>query len=142
MPYAFTPDGSAVLFAATYQDPAASLLFPRAQGELYAVSTADGHLRQALPVPAEDVTTHGDYLYYHDMKGYENQWRKHHTSAIARDVWRHNRRTGAYEKLTDHAAEDRNPVVSPDGKTVYFLSERDGDFNVYAMPAAGERPAA
>ena len=137
-PYGFTADGRHLLVGAVYQDPAASLLFPSGrQPELYRVAVADGTVSQALPTPAEEVVAHGDYYYYHDQKGYENEWRKHHTSAIARDLWRYNTTTKKYEQLTKHVAEDRNPVVSADGKTVYFLSERKGDFNVFRMPAGG-----
>ncbi|MDE6061930.1 MAG: peptidase S41, partial [Duncaniella sp.] len=40
-----------------------------------------------------------------------------------------------HTNLTNHPGEDRSPVVSPDGKTLYFLSERDGGtFNVYSAP--------
>jgi Tol biopolymer transport system component len=36
--------------------------------------------------------------------------------------------------------EDRNPVVSPDGQTIYFLSERDGgSFNVYYFRCLSHR---
>lgn len=39
--------------------------------------------------------------------------------------------------LTRHAGEDRNPILAPDGQTLYFLSERNGgSFNVYAFPLA------
>lgn len=43
--------------------------------------------------------------------------------------------TGKHTNLTDHAGEDRNAVFTPDGQTVYFLSERNGgSFNVYSFP--------
>ena len=38
---------------------------------------------------------------------------------------------GKHVKLTDFNGEDRSPRVSADGNTVYFLSEREGSFNVY-----------
>jgi Tol biopolymer transport system component/C-terminal processing protease CtpA/Prc len=137
-PYSFTPDGTAVVFGAVYQDAPENLLFPSgAQAELYRVAVDDGTISQLISVPAEEVRYAGDWLYYHDMKGYENEWRKHHTSSIARDLWRYDTRDGSYEQLTDHAAEDRNPVPGPDGNFVYFLSEREGDFNVFRMPAGG-----
>ena len=33
------------------------------------------------------VSSTGDKLIYHDFKGYESHWRKHHTSSVTRDVW-------------------------------------------------------
>jgi Tol biopolymer transport system component/C-terminal processing protease CtpA/Prc len=137
-PYAFTPDGKAVVFGAGYQDSPENLLFPSgAQAELYRVNVEEGTISQIVSVPAEEVRYAGDWLYYHDMKGYENKWRKHHTSSIARDIWRYSPKAGTYEQLTDHEAEDRNPVPSSDGKHLYFLSERAGNFNVFRMPAGG-----
>ena len=70
-----------------------------------------------------------------DRKGFEDEWRKHHTSSITRDVWLYDSENGKHTNLTAHAGEDRNPVFAPDGQTVYFLSERDGGtFNVYSFP--------
>ena len=42
--------------------------------------------------------------------------------------------SGNYTKLTTFKGEDRNPVLSPDGNSFYYLSEQDGTFNVYKAP--------
>ncbi len=139
-PYAFTPDGSAVLFGAARQDPAQSRLFPTgSMPELYRVPVAGGRPELVLATPAEDVqpSRDGRLLLYHDKKGGENAWRKHHTSAIARDVWVHDASTGQHRKLTTFAGEDRNPVFAPDEQSVHYLSEESGSFNVRRMPLAG-----
>jgi Tol biopolymer transport system component len=70
---------------------------------------------------------------YHDNKGYEDPWRKHHTSSITRDVWLYDAATGKHTQLTTFAGEDRNPVLTPDEKELYFLSEGSGSFNVHRM---------
>ena len=63
-----------------------------------------------------------------------------HEPLSARDIWLYDAKTGIHTNLTDRAGEDRNPVLSPDGRTVYFLSERNGgSFNVYAFPLAQPR---
>jgi Tol biopolymer transport system component len=41
--------------------------------------------------------------------------------------------TRKHTKLSTFEGEDRNPVFSADGKTVYYLSERSGSFNVWKM---------
>ena len=75
------------------------------------------------------------FFLYQDQKGVESEWRKHHTSSITRDVWMYDVAAGKHTNLTNRAGEDRNPVLSPDGTQVYFLSERDGgSFNVYRFP--------
>lgn len=139
LPSAFSPDGKYVLFSAAIQDPATSALFPTgAMTELYRVPATGGRTEQVLGTPAEAVCYEpsGNFFLYQDRKGFEDEWRKHHTSSITRDVWRYDPKTGKHTNLTNREGEDRNPVLSPDGQTVYFLSERKGPFNVYSFPLA------
>ncbi len=41
--------------------------------------------------------------------------------------------------LSQHAAEDANPVWSPDGSRIAFYSKRDGNGEVYLMEADGSK---
>ena len=138
IPSTFTPDGKYVLFSASIQDPATSALFPTsAMTELYRVPVEGGNTEQVLGTPAEWVCFDkaGSNFLYQDRKGFEDEWRKHHTSSIARDIWLYDTQTGEHTNLTNRDGEDRNPVYAPDGKSVYFLSERNGgSFNVYSFP--------
>ena len=138
IPSTFTPDGKYVLFSASIQDPATSALFPTsAMTELYRVPVEGGNTEQVLATPAEWVCfdKSGKNFLYQDRKGFEDEWRKHHTSSIARDIWLYDTQTGEHTNLTNRDGEDRNPVYAPDGKSVYFLSERNGgSFNVYSFP--------
>ncbi len=138
LPTAFTPDGKSVLFNAAIQDPAASALYPTgAMTELYSVPVEGGRTTQVLATPAEAVCflPDGKSFLYQDRKGFEDEWRKHHTSSVTRDVWKYDAATRRHTNLTARAGEDRNPVLSPDGRTAYILSERDGgSFNVYSFP--------
>ena len=138
LPTAFSPDGKSVLFNAAIQDPAASALYPTgAMTELYSVPVEGGRTAQVLATPAEAVCflPDGKSFLYQDRKGFEDEWRKHHTSSVTRDVWKYDAATRRHTNLTARAGEDRNPVLSPDGRTAYILSERDGgSFNVYSFP--------
>lgn len=138
IPSTFTTDGNYILFSASIQDPANSALFPTsAMTELYKVPVTGGRTEQVLGTPAEMACfdKSGKTFLYQDRKGFEDEWRKHHTSSITRDVWLYDSENGKHTNLTAHAGEDRNPVFAPDGQTVYFLSERDGGtFNVYSFP--------
>ena len=135
IPSAFTPDGKFVLFSASIQDPAGSALFPTgAMTELYKVPAGGGRTEQVLATPAEWVCfdKSGKNFLYQDRKGFEDEWRKHHTSSITRDIWLYNTQSGKHTNLTNREGEVRNPVYAPDGNSVYFLSERNGGaFNVY-----------
>ncbi|MBD5334146.1 MAG: peptidase S41 [Bacteroides sp.] len=137
IPQGFTPDGKAVIYSASIQDAPSALLFPSAwMTELYSVPVSGGRPRQILSTPAEAVNylPDGKSFIYVDRKGGEDQWRKHHTSSVTREIWKYDAATGRHSNITNHPGEDRSPVVTPDGKTMYFLSERDGGtFNVYSM---------
>ena len=138
LPWAFSPDGKYIYFSAAIQDPASSALFPSSRlTEVYKVPVAGGRTTQVLGTPAEEITfnKNGKFFVYQDQKGMEDAWRKHHTSSVTRDVWLYDTTNGKHVNLTNHAGEDRSPVLSADGSTVYILSERDGgSFNVYSFP--------
>jgi Tol biopolymer transport system component len=128
-PYTFTPDDKGVVFGAARMDTAANRLFPAgSQPELYQVPAAGGRPVQLLTTPAEDVKfgRGGQLMLYHDRKGGENPWRKHHTSAIARDVWVCDVKAGTHRKLTTFAGEDRSPVFADGDRAFYYLSEESG----------------
>ncbi|MDY0745268.1 S41 family peptidase [Paucibacter sp. R3-3] len=139
LPVAFTPDGKSVLFGAQRMDARGSMAFPSgAQGELYKVSIEAGRRPEQLfstPALAGRMNKAGTELVYEDWKGYENAFRKHHISPVARDVWLWDAKTGQHRKLTNTGGENRNPVWSADEKSIYFLSEKSGSFNVWKMPA-------
>ena len=139
IPYTFTPDGKEIVYGAQMSDPAQSALFPAgSMTELYAISVNGGRPRQILATPAEEICffKSGDAFLYQDKKGGENEWRKHHTSSITRDIYHYDMKSGKHTRLIDRAGEDRSPVLSPDEQRVYFLSEREGSFNVYSFPVA------
>ena len=139
-PYTFTADDRNIVFGAARQDAAANRQFPTAaQPELYEVPTAGGRPIQILTTPAENVRTskNGQLLIYEDKKGGENQWRKHHTSAIARDIWIYDTKTQAHRQITTFAGEDRNPIFTDNDKAFYYLSEESGTFNVHKMSIDG-----
>ena len=112
--------------------------------ELYSVAITGGRVSQVLTTPAENVqySADGKKLFYQDKKGGENTWRKHHTSAIARDIWVYDVGAATHKKLTSFDGEDRNPVLADGDKTLYYLSEANGSFNVYKMGTDGSNPVA
>ncbi|MBZ0273416.1 hypothetical protein K8I61_15360 [bacterium] len=58
-----------------------------------------------------------------------------------RDIFLFDWRSGAFERVTDASSRDVDPVFSPDGKTLYFVSDASGIHNVYALDLASRRLA-
>lgn len=117
-PSSFTPDGKSVLYSSTVMDDPMNVQFPSGiLSELYAVSIDGGRPVQILSTPAESARydSTGRYIVYHDRKGYENAWRKHHRSSVTRDVWVHDLENGRHRRLTTFEGEDRNPVLDRNG---------------------------
>lgn len=139
IPTSFSPDDKNVLFYSSRLDEVACVQYPTgAQPELYQVALSGGMPRQIVTTPALDAVHNrsGNLLAYTDLKGYESAWRKHDTSSFARDVWTLDTRSGKHTRLTDFGYDDRQPVFSPDEKSLYYLSERSGSFNVWRLELA------
>ncbi|MFP8489573.1 S41 family peptidase [Gracilimonas sp. Q87] len=133
-PYSFSRDDTAILFGAVRQDLASHRQYPTgSQPELYSVPVKGGQVDQIFTVPAEYVqlSSDGSIMLYHDKKGGENEWRKHHTSSITRDIWKYDPASGEHIMITSFEGEDRQPVFTQDEQAMYFLSERTGSFNVF-----------
>lgn len=92
--------------------------FPSGQfQQVYEVNTEGGRPALFSSMPMEDISINhtGNTLLYHDKKGYEDPWRKHHTSSITRDIWLcslNGNRT--FRKQTTFNGEDRTPVWASD----------------------------
>jgi len=59
---------------------------------------------------------------------------------FAGDLWRVSRNGGAAQRLTTGKGSELNPVFSPDGSTIAFTGEYDGNVDVYTIPADGGIP--
>lgn len=136
MPVTFRDNGT-LLVEAALRPSAQSVIFPLSIfSQVYEVSLDGGRPRLFSPLTMCDISVNGKgEMLYHDMKGYEDPWRKHHTSSVARDIWM--LKDGAHTKLTTFAGEDRNPVWYGDGEHFAYLSEADGTFNVYRSSVKG-----
>jgi Tol biopolymer transport system component/C-terminal processing protease CtpA/Prc len=132
-PMAFTKNNKNIIYGALLQAPAASAVFPSySMSQVYSVPIKGGASIQLLATPAEQIclSKEGNSFLYTDKKGGENQWRKHHTSSITRDIWLYDIDKKEHKQLIKRAGEDRNAVFARDGKTIYFLTEQFGTFNI------------
>lgn len=134
VPSSFTPDNKNIIFDGLRQDLHSNVQFPTGTlSELYSVPVQGGRVSQVLTSPALDATfsPDGKKLIFHDRKGYENNWRKHHTSSVTRDVWTYDLATKKYTQLSTFDGENRNPVFDKNNNDFYYLSEENGAFNVH-----------
>jgi tricorn protease len=56
------------------------------------------------------------------------------------DLWTVSHTGGTARRLTSHAAEETNPRISPDGRTIAFAAHYEGPTEVYTMPLSGGAP--
>ncbi len=133
-PSDFSRDNQNIIFSTSRQDLHTNVQFPSGMmAELYTVPVDGGRVDQIITSPAHDATysPDGKKIIYHDRKGYEDEWRKHHTSSVTRDVWVYDTESDEYTQLSNWEGENRNPVFTANGDDFYYLSEESGSFNVF-----------
>ena len=133
IPSAFTPDGKQVLFTSNRISTADDLQFPSNFAHTYTVPVTGGRasLLHTATMEYAVFSPDGGRILFQNIKGYEDQWRKHHASSVARDICLFDVATGAFRTLTPGGSEYRNPIFGKDG-SFYFLAERGGSFNIFA----------
>lgn len=137
-PYAFTPDGKSVIFSSMrLGDPKMAFggILSGSSIQLYTIPVTGGRERLLLGIPALDPTPSADgrHLLYTSLNAPENEWRKHAVSEATRDIWAYDTVEKTHRQLTTWRGEDRDAVFSADGRTVFWLSEQSGSFNVWKM---------
>jgi len=129
----FTPDGARVLFTS----PRA--VYTRRHTQLYTVPV-EGGLEERLPIPHAVKATYspdGAFLAYQPLADAFRQWKNYRGGTAAR-IWLYDAATHAVEQIPQPAGRcnDTDPMWLPDG--VYFLSDRDGEFNLYRFEPASK----
>jgi Tol biopolymer transport system component/C-terminal processing protease CtpA/Prc len=135
IPTDFSADNKSLIFQSARQDPHTSVQFPiKMLGEIYSIPVEGGNAKLLTAASAEEaqISPNGKTIVYQDNKGYEDYYRKHQTSSIARDVWSYDVATKKYTQITKFKGEDRNPVFIND-KEIYYLSEQPNSFNVFKL---------
>ena len=141
-PYDFTVDNKSVLFGTNRNDIYTSARFPQRNLflKLYEVPVTGGRsvLFNSAGAEFARFNNSGDKLIFQDRKGYEDAYRKHHTSSVTRDVWVYDTKKDEYIQVSSFEGEDRNPVWGSDDNSFYFLSEKEGSTqNIYKANVAG-----
>lgn len=66
-------------------------------------------------------------------------WRKGYRSSATSDIWLQDLSTGRFTQLTDFDGPDSQPLWMPDNRNLYYLSERDGTYNLWKMDVSNKR---
>ncbi|ANI90008.1 peptidase S41 [Arachidicoccus ginsenosidimutans] len=143
IPADFSPDDKQVLFLSARNAPAKSVRFSSGLFKnLYSISVNSGRpvLISAAGMERAHYNSSGSQIIFEDVKGYEDAWRKHATSAVTRDVWTFDIASQHYKKISTFIGEDREPVFSNDNKSTFYLSERNGIQNVYEQNLNADAP--
>jgi tricorn protease len=128
-PYDFSADDKKIIFGSgrLVSDKNIRFYSPRLFQNLYSVGTNGGKsiLISQAAVECAHYNSKGNAIVYQDRKGYEDPWRKHHTSSVTRDIWLLNLQNNNYTQLSNFEGEDREPVFSNDDKDIFYLSEKE-----------------
>jgi tricorn protease len=122
----FAPDGK-VLFSSQRG------AFSRRHAQFYTVGVAGG-VPDRLPIPTADkgaISPDGKYLAYTPLGENFRQW-KNYRGGTASRIWVLKLDDLSHEEIPKPAGgcNDTEPMWI--GETVYFLSDRDGEFNLYS----------
>lgn len=132
-------DNNTILFSRTGHPTSSDIIFPgNTFKKTYSVNINGGRQNLFSTLPISNICVGKDgSLIYNNVKGYEDIWRKHHTSSITREVW--SLKDGKYEQLTNTHVEVRNPLWNPTDNGFYCIDEEDGTLNVALRTSDGAR---
>ena len=123
--YGWTNDGKAVLFR-SHRDS-----WTLGETHLYTVPVTGG-AAEILPMPesgAGDYSPDGTKLVY-SPRARDFRTEKRYSGGQANDLFIYDLKTNDTKRITDNPRADRDPMWI--GNTIYFNSDRDGHFNLFA----------
>lgn len=123
----FTPDGSAVLFTS------ARTVHTNRFVQLFTVSL-EGGMPERLPIPHAFKATYspdGSKIAYVPLGERFNQWKNYRGGTVSR-IWLYDTRDHSVEQIPQPAGRSNDTDPMWFGGRVYFRSDRNGEFNLFA----------
>ncbi len=122
----WSPEGDKVLFFSNRD-----FSYHYANYNLYQVSLKGGTPQEVVP----ELSTFGvwspDGKFIAFNYGSSEEWKKGYHGSANLDVYLYEPSTGEFRRLTSYQGNDKWPFWSEDGRWVYFVSDRDGVFNLW-----------
>src|SRR5687767_1420680 len=129
-------DGRWLYFSSAARDIAGSSDVYRvsAEGGTPLQVAADRYMNETAGTPSPD----GAHLALVG-RGYAQWWRHGHAHIDESELWlMRQHSTGSYERLTEGGAKQSWPMWAPDGRTLFYMSDRGGAENLWALQLGGE----
>ncbi|HYV37033.1 MAG TPA: DPP IV N-terminal domain-containing protein, partial [Gemmataceae bacterium] len=114
---AWTPDGKSILFTSNR-----GTAFP-ATAEMYLVPVVGGRAKRVTANEGRDgvFSPHGDMIAY--VRGPGLWYRKFYRGSSNDDIWIANTDGTSNQRVTSFEGNDNSPMWSPDGKTIYYVTD-------------------
>ena len=124
---AWSPDGKEI--ACADEGPVDPAFRSNANSRIWAVNVATGERRQVTKGDSiqPNWSPHGNRIAYGGRR-----------NAAQRDIWTIPAGGGETTEVTNDQAIEGSPAWSPDGKYLYFASDRGGSMNVWRVPIEEE----
>ena len=130
-------DGRWLYFSSNSRDVAgmSDLFRVGAEGGTPMTVSADRYTSEFFAAPSPD----GQRLAFSARGNSAGQWwRRGHSHLDESELWLlHDAVPARYEKLTERGAKQMWPMWTPDGKSLYFISDRSGAQNVWQLQLGG-----
>lgn len=140
-PFDFSKEDKKIIFGSGRNIASNNVRFysPRLFQNTYEVTVGGGKplLISAAGMENAHFNEKGNQIVFQDRKGYEDPWRKHHTSSVTRDIWIMDMAKNEYKKISNFEGEDREPVFGNDDQSVFYLSEKKGNQNIFKISLNG-----
>ncbi|MBA2259228.1 MAG: PD40 domain-containing protein, partial [Acidobacteria bacterium] len=130
----FTPDGKGILFTSQ------RATFTGSYAQLFTVP-ATGGMEEQLPIPnaaRASYSPDGQRIAYNPIAPRFTQWKQYRGGTVSQ-LWLYNSKGHGIEKVPQPAdrSNDTDPMWI--GDTVFFRSDRNGEFNIFSYDTKGKQ---